>query len=71
MKDMEIYVTKRSYNLQKELRNYVWDKDKDGNYINTPVDANNHAVDASRYYVLSALLGKIMKPRDVSGFFGH
>lgn len=71
MKDMEIYVTRRSYNLQKELRNYVWDKDKDGNYINTPVDANNHAVDASRYYVLSALLGKIMKPKDVSGIFGH
>lgn len=71
MKDMEIYVTKRSYNLQKELRNYVWDKDKDGNYINTPVDANNHAVDASRYYVLSALLGKIMKPKDISGVFGH
>ena len=71
MKDMEIYVTKRSYNLQKELRNYVWDKDKDGNYINTPVDANNHAVAASRYYVLSALLGKIMKPKDISGVFGH
>ena len=42
MKDMEIFVTKRSYNLQKELRNYVWDKDKDGNYINTPVDKDNH-----------------------------
>ena len=23
---------KRSYNLQNELRNYVWDKDKDGRY---------------------------------------
>ena len=54
-----IYVTERSYNLQNELRNYVWAKDKDGNYINQPEDANNHAVDASRYYVLAAILGKV------------
>lgn len=71
MQSMEIYVTRRSYNLQKELRNYVWDKDKDGNYINSPVDNYNHAVDASRYYVLSALLGRIQKPRDNSGIFAH
>lgn len=34
-----IYVTKRSLNVQEELRNYVWDKDKDGNFINVPIDA--------------------------------
>lgn len=38
-----IYVTKRSINLHDELRNYTWDKDRNGNYINVPVDANNHA----------------------------
>lgn len=42
MKDMEIYVTKDSYNLQHELRNYVWAKDKDGRYLNEPEDGNNH-----------------------------
>lgn len=63
IKDMELFVTRRSYNLQKELRSYVWAKDKDGNYTNQPEDANNHALDSMRYYVLSALLGKIMKPR--------
>ena len=42
MKDMEIYVTKNSYNLQNELRNYIWAKDKDGNYLNEPEDAENH-----------------------------
>ncbi len=63
IKDMELFVTKRSYNLQKELRNYVWAKDKDGNYINQPEDANNHCLDAIRYFVLSVLLGKVMKPR--------
>lgn len=65
IKDMELYVTKNSYNLQNELRNYVWAKDKDGNYINEPEDNNNHALDALRYYVLSVLLGRVMKPRKV------
>lgn len=66
IKDMELFVTRRSYNLQKELRSYVWAKDKDGSYINQPEDANNHLLDAIRYYVLSALLGKVMKPRVIS-----
>lgn len=42
MHDMEIYVTKRSVHLQEELRNYVYAKDKDGNYINYPEDHDNH-----------------------------
>lgn len=42
MKDMEIYITKSSYNLQSEFRKYVWAKDKDGNYINEPEDHDNH-----------------------------
>ena len=71
MKTMEIFVTKRSYNLQKELRKYVWAKDKDGNYINEPEDHDNHAIDAARYYVLGELLGKIQKPKDYSGIFGR
>ena len=69
MQSMEIYVTERSYNLQRELRTYVWAKDKDGNYINEPEDANNHGVDGSRYFVLGELLGKIKKKKDLSGIF--
>lgn len=69
MKDMEIFITKRSYNLIKEYRNYVWAKDKDGNYINEPEDHDNHGIDAARYYTLCALLGKIQKPKDLSGIF--
>ena len=42
MKDMEMFVTRDSLNLQHELRNYVWDRDKNGNYINKPVDKDNH-----------------------------
>jgi len=58
-----IFVTKRSYNVQNELRNYTWAKDKDGNYINEPIDAFNHAADATRYYVLGKILGHILKPK--------
>lgn len=60
-----IFVTKRSLNLQDELRNYVWAKDKDGNNINMPEDANNHSMDATRYFVLGRLLGKVLRPKNV------
>lgn len=60
-----IFITKRSVNLQQEFRNYVWAKDKDGNYINEPEDHDNHGVDASRYFVNGHILGKILKPRNV------
>lgn len=66
MHDMEMFVTKRSVHLQEELRNYVYAKDKDGNYINYPEDHDNHLIDASRYYVLAALLGKVMHPKRVT-----
>lgn len=71
LKEYEIYVTKRSYNLQKELRNHIWAKDKDGKYINEPEDHDNHAIDASRYYVLGELLGKIQAPKKNTNIFTH
>lgn len=40
--EMELFVTERSYHIIEELRKYVWDKDKDGHYINEPIDAWNH-----------------------------
>ncbi len=44
-----ISVTKRSVNIIKEYRNYVWLTDKDGRILNEPVDIYNHAMDAGRY----------------------
>lgn len=45
-----IYVTKDSINLIKELRNYKWERKRDERgYLNKPVDAFNHAIDALRY----------------------
>lgn len=71
MQGYRIHVTKRSFNLLKEYHNYVWDKDKDGNYINKPIDAWNHGIDACRYYCLGKLLGKVRIKQDLSGIFGH
>lgn len=67
IKDFDnIFITKRSYNLHKEWRSYVWAKDKDGNYINEPEDANNHGMDATRYYISGYILGQIVKPKNVN-----
>lgn len=69
--EMELFVTERSYHIIEELRKYVWDKDKDGNYINEPIDAYNHTIDPIRYYILGHILGRILKPKDLTGVFGH
>lgn len=61
-----IFVTEHSYNLINEGRNYVWAKDKDGNYINEPEDHDNHCFDAVRYYINGKILGKIVKPKNVN-----
>lgn len=71
-KEFNIFVTERSYNLQNELRRYVWDRDKDGRYINRPVDGQaDHLCDAFRYYVYGVILGRIQKPKDLTGIFTH
>lgn len=48
-------ITKESINLIKELRNYVWQTDKNGKSLNTPIDRYNHAIDAVRYVALNKL----------------
>lgn len=51
----KIYITKQSKNLINELRNYTWMSDKQGNVLNKPIDAYNHAIDAMRYAITSQL----------------
>lgn len=69
--EMELFVTERSYHIIEELRKYVWDKDKDDHYVNEPVDAWNHCIDPIRYYILGHILGRILKPKDLTGIFTH
>lgn len=51
VQDQPISVTKRSTNLIKEYRNYLWATDKDGKYLqpNEPIKGNDHSLDAARY----------------------
>lgn len=49
MQDQQISVTKRSVNLIKEYRNYLWKTDKDGNILTIPEGGLDHALDAVRY----------------------
>jgi phage terminase large subunit len=49
VQDQRISITKRSINGIKEYRNYLWETDKDGRILNTPIDLWNHFMDATRY----------------------
>lgn len=64
-----ISVTKRSINIIKEYRNYVWITDKDGRIINEPVDIYNHTMDAGRYAMESLRPNKkpVTAPATVQG----
>jgi hypothetical protein len=42
-------MTKKSVNLIKEYRNYLWKTDKNGKVINQPEGGNDHLLDALRY----------------------
>ena len=64
MLEFNLKITRRSVNILYELRNYTWDKDKDGYFINQPVDKYNHAIDASRYWVLGEILGRVHVTRN-------
>lgn len=50
-----LYVTRRSVNIIKELRNYLWLKDKEGKIINVPSPIWNHHMDGMRYGFSSLL----------------
>jgi phage terminase large subunit len=63
VQEQQISVTKRSLNIIKEYRNYVWITDKDGRIINEPIDINNHAMDAGRY-AMESLRELKSKPKE-------
>lgn len=48
-----VSMTKRSVNLIREYRNYLWKTDRDGKVLTIPEDGNDHALDAIRYALQS------------------
>jgi phage terminase large subunit len=63
VQDQRISVTSRSTNIIKEYRNYMWDTDRDGNIINTPISIWNHSMDSIRYAFDSLRPKKEHKPQ--------
>lgn len=55
IQDQKIAVTKRSVNIIKEYRNYMWITDKDEKITNVPEGIWNHAMDAGRYAMSSII----------------
>jgi phage terminase large subunit len=59
LQDQKVSVTKRSTNLLKEYRNYLWLTDKAGKVTNNAQDYDNHAMDAIRYGIGAKKQGKL------------
>lgn len=49
LQQYDIIVHKDCMHFIEEIANYQWQKDKFGNVLKKPVDANNHLLDALRY----------------------
>lgn len=49
VQQQRISVTKKSVNIIKEYRNYLWKTDKDGKILNEPDHLYSHSMDAIRY----------------------
>ena len=69
MLEYEICITQRSENIIKEFKNYTYAQDKSGAFLNVPIDAFNHAIDAARYVFLEEILGQNRKRKDLTGIF--
>ena len=49
VQNQRISLTRRSVNIHREYRSYIFMQDKDGRILNEPIDLNNHGMDAGRY----------------------
>ena len=56
VQNQRISVTKRSVDVIKEYRNYLWKIDKDGKILNVPEHLFSHSMDAVRYALSNMLM---------------
>ncbi|COR36861.1 terminase large subunit [Streptococcus pneumoniae] len=61
----KIYVHPSCEHTIEELNTYTFDQDNEGNWLNKPIDKNNHALDALRYS-LEDLIFKRTEKEDVN-----
>lgn len=65
IKRYKCYIHSGSKNLIEEFSSYTWDKDRDGNPTNKPIDKFNHGIDGGRYALQHKL---IVKPKKAGTF---
>jgi phage terminase large subunit len=65
VQDQRISMTKRSVNIIKEYRNYLWRTDKDGKILNIPEGGFDHTMDAIRYGISSIFKDSMMGKMEV------
>ncbi|WP_263853613.1 PBSX family phage terminase large subunit [Lapidilactobacillus bayanensis] len=51
LQGLKIHIHPSCEHTIEEFNTYVYDQDKEGNWLNKPVDKNNHIIDAIRYAV--------------------
>ena len=57
LKEQKIHIIDGSEDIINEQKSYVWDEDKDGNALNTPMKHDDHAMDAIRYGIVTHCKG--------------
>jgi phage terminase large subunit len=57
----KVYIHPTCEHTIEEFNTYTFDQDKDGKWLNTPIDANNHIIDALRYSLEQYHLGVAKK----------
>jgi len=65
VQDQRCSMTKRSVNIIREYRNFLWSTDKNGVILNVPEGGFDHSMDAIRYGLSS------IKPRELVNPFTH
>lgn len=71
MLEYKICITRKSYNAIREFKNYTYEQNKEGKWLNKPIDAFNHIIDAVRYVIMTEVLGRNRKKKDYSALFGR
>lgn len=69
MLEYNIKITRRSYNAIREFKNYTYAQDKEGKWLNEPVDRDNHIIDFVRYVILNEILGQQRRKQNLAGIF--
>ena len=69
MLEYKFCITRRSTNIIKEFKHYTYQQNKEGKWLNMPIDAFNHSIDAIRYIFLTDVLGHNRKKQNLYGVF--